>query len=399
MFKRICALFTALLFALLCGCQSEILTSSENPAEQAGEKLALVNCRVIDCTGAQPTEGMTIFIKDGLIEKIVKTADSTVPQDYRQIDVNGCTVMPGIINTHVHCSFTPSILYNWLTYGVTTVRELATIEGEDSVGMRDENNKSPDHTRIVIATPIITKKEGGYIPPFDAGIDSPEEAAKKTEQLLKEDYDVVKIAIEDSLQSKTWNMLTTEEVKSITDTAHASNMWVAVHISHTRNLPIAINGGVDELSHMTVEPLTDDLVNQIVAKGMYWVPTLELWSEISKTYNIQWDQTAIKNLSMFYKAGGKIALGTDFGGYFTPFETDMPITEMNLMKEAGMTNMDILLAATKNASVVCRMQDSIGTLEPGKIADIIVINGDPLQELEVLTDLKMVIHNGNIVTR
>jgi imidazolonepropionase-like amidohydrolase len=264
--------------------------------------------------------------------------------------------------------------------------------------MRDENNKSPDHSRIVIATPIITKT-GGYIPPFDAEIDSPREAAEKTKQLLKKDPDVVKIAIEDSLQGKTWNMLTTEEVRSITDTAHEANLWVAVHISHTRNLPVAINGGVDELSHMVVEPLTDDLVSQIAAKGMYWVPTLELWNEVSKTYGLEWDKTAIQNLSMFYKAEGKIALGTDFGGYFTPFEPDMPIKEMNLMKEAGMTNMDILLAATKNASVVCGMQDRIGTLEPGKIANIIVINGDPLTKLEVLTDLKMVIHNGNIVTR
>ena len=398
MYKRIPLLLLILLFVSLCGC-GEVSTSSNQPVNESGVKIALLNCRVIDCTGAEPTDGMTIFIKNGLIEKIVKTEGNAVPEEYQQIDVCGCTVMPGIINTHVHCGFTPSILYNWLTHGVTTVRELATIEGQDAVGMRDENNKSPDHSRIVIATPIITKKEGGYIPPFDAGIDSPEQAAKKTEQLLKKDYDVVKIAIEDSLQLKTWNMLTTEEVKSITDTAHASNMWVAVHISHTRNLPIAIDGGVDELSHMTVEPLTDDLVNQIVAKGMYWVPTLELWNEISQTYSIEWDQTAIQNLSMFYKAGGKIALGTDFGGYFTPFEQDMPLKEMNLMKAAGMTNMDILMAATKNASVVCRMQDSIGTLETGKIADILVINGDPLQELEVLTDLKMVIHNGNIVIR
>ena len=380
MYKRIPLLLLILLFVSLCGC-GEVSTSSNQPVNESGVKIALLNCRVIDCTDAEPTDGMTIFIKNGLIEKIVKTEGNAVPEEYQQIDVCGCTVMPGIINTHVHCGFTPSILYNWLTHGVTTVRELATIESQDAVGMRDENNKSPDHSRIVIATPIITKKEGGYIPPFDAGIDSPEQAAKKTEQLLKKDYDVVKIAIEDSLQLKTWNMLTTEEVKRITDMAHASNMWVATHISHTRNLPIAIDGGVDELSHMTVEPLTADLVNKIVATGMYWVPTLELWNEISQTYSIEWDQTAIQNLSMFYKAGGKIALGTDFGGYFTPFEQDMPLKEMNLMKAAGMTNMDILMAATKNASVVCRMQDSIGTLEPGKIADIIVINGDPLRIL------------------
>ena len=92
--------------------------------------------------------------------------------------------------------------------------------------------------------------------------------------------------------------------------------------------------------------------------------------------------------------GGKVALGTNFGGYVTPFDLGMPITELELMQKAGMSNMEIIVAATKNAAWACGMENEIGTIETGKFADLLLAYNNPLKDLKALLDVKMVIRNG-----
>lgn len=92
-----------------------------------------------------------------------------------------------------------------------------------------------------------------------------------------------------------------------------------------------------------------------------------------------------------------MALGTDFAGYICDFELGMPMTEIGLMQQAGMMPMQIIVAATKHAAHVCNREQEFGTLEPGKIADIIVVDGNPLENLDVLQNVGIVIHNGKII--
>ena len=103
------------------------------------------------------------------------------------------------------------------------------------------------------------------------------------------------------------------------------------------------------------------------------------------------------NVGRFVKAGGKVALGTDYAGYAAEFDLGMPVTEIGLMREAGMTPMQIIVAATQHAATVCGLGHELGTLEPGKIADVLVVNGDPLGDLAALTAVRLVIHNGVII--
>ena len=387
--KSIFAITVILL--LVCSCSKKEAV----PAGMEEGKIVLSNCTIIDGTGAAAIEGKKIYIKDGTIEKIVTEEKSDIPEGYQQMDLDGAVVLPGFINTHVHCMFSEEVLKTWLFHGVTTVREMAPRDGTDFTGDRDRLNQNNGIARIVTSTPPLTAP-GGYIPPLGVAVASKEEAAEKTQEYLDMNPDVIKIAIEDDLQGKVWNMLTEEEIKSIAETAHAGGKRVAAHISHARNLPFALKGGVDELSHMVVEPVGQDMVDEIVKKGVYWIPTLELWKGISNRYGGNWDKNAISKLSRFYKAGGLIALGTDYNGFSMEFDGGMPITEIELMKEAGMSNMDIIIAATRNASVVCGMETQIGTLEAGKIADIIVVREDPLKDLKALEAVYMVIHNGSI---
>ena len=92
-----------------------------------------------------------------------------------------------------------------------------------------------------------------------------------------------------------------------------------------------------------------------------------------------------------------VVLGTDYDGYAADFEMGMPLLEMELMLQAGMTPMQIIVAGTKNAAVVCNRGDDLGTLEAGKIADIVVMQGDPLTDIHALDEIALVIRNGVII--
>lgn len=358
------------------------------------KNLVLSNFTLIDGTGTNPVKNKLIYIKGDRIEKIVDD-DNSIPGEYEKVDLKGGFVLPGFINTHVHCYYSEKKLQNWLKGGVTTVMELAARPGFDFSRARDQLDKNSMNARILSATPIFTVT-GGYCPHISDYMDTPEEAAQKTQEYLKKDPDIIKISIEDNLMG-TWKMLSLKEIQSITSTAHKADKKVAAHISHVRNLRLAIDGGVDVLAHMVVEPLDKKQAKEIVDKGIYWIPTLELWTRVSDQYRITWDKTAIQNLSIFYKAGGKIALGTDYNGFAAKFENGMPITELKAMKKAGMSNMDIITAATRNAAFVCGKEKQIGTIEDGKIADLIVAKNNPLKNLNALSKLSMVMHNGDIV--
>jgi len=105
----------------------------------------------------------------------------------------------------------------------------------------------------------------------------------------------------------------------------------------------------------------------------------------------------IDNLRRYAAAGGQVALGTDYAGYTTPFQLGMPIKEMEWMLEAGMLPMQVIVAGTENAALVCNMGKDLGTLAVGKIADVLVVGGDPLQDIHALSDVRWVIHNGIVI--
>jgi imidazolonepropionase-like amidohydrolase len=156
-----------------------------------------------------------------------------------------------------------------------------------------------------------------------------------------------------------------------------------------------LDADVDDIAHIVEDPLSDQLGARVVKDDVYWAPTLELWKRVGQ----QTDRRAVANLSRFVQAGGKVALGTDYAGYNAVFDLGMPVAEIELMREAGMTPMQIIVAATMHAARVCNLDHELGTLAPGKIADVLVVDGDPLQDLRALTRVRMVIHNGVIIRK
>lgn len=371
--------------------------SSIDNAGSASNATYLINCRMIDGTGGQPVDHAVVAFQDGIITAAGSSESISIPEGAKVIDLKGATVMPGFINAHVHRAYNEQTLKNWLMAGVTTVRDEAPMASGDFLAERDRLNKDPAHARIVSATPILSVP-GGY---GGDSFTSADAAIELASEYIARGVEVVKISIEDDLQGRVWEMPTYEMIKAIVDTAHAGGRKVSAHISHARNLKWAIDAGVDDIAHMVVEPVSKETVEQVVQKGIYWVPTLELWNGVSRDYELDWIDVAMENLSAFYKAGGKVALGTDFAGYSIRFDTGFPITEVNLMRQAGMNPMDIIVAGTKNAAEVCGVSNALGTVEMGKIADLFVVNGDPLAEDAPFEDsflsVRMVVHGGEIV--
>jgi imidazolonepropionase-like amidohydrolase len=169
-------------------------------------------------------------------------------------------------------------------------------------------------------------------------------------------------------------------------------------VTSARDLNRALDAGVDEIAHMVVDELSEQLISRMIETGTRWVPTLELWQGVSRIYPISHGSMAIKNLALFVEAGGEVVLGTDYAGARNvDFDLGMPIHEIEWMQEAGMTPMQIIIAATKNGARSCNMENELGTLEAGKLADVLVVDGDPLADIHALSSTHLVLREGKSI--
>jgi imidazolonepropionase-like amidohydrolase len=355
--------------------------------------VALVDCVLIDGTGAPPRPDAVVVIKDGVVQAVSTGALPDSANGYARLSLHGAYVLPGFINAHVHSLYEQGNFRRWLRAGVTTVRDVGYTASLDYLARRDALNRDSLNARLVSATPMITRP-GGY---GTVTVDGPDSARDMVSLYVGRGADLVKIAVEDDLQGRQWPMLGAAEIRAIVARAHELSKRVSAHVSHVRNLSLAVDAGVDDLAHMVVEPLSADAARAIAAKGIMWVPTLELWKGVSARHSLDWDKVAIRNTGVFFKAGGKIALGTDFNGYTIPFDTGFPITEAKLLLEAGLSPMDVIVAGTRNAAEACGRAADLGTVETGKIADLLVVARNPIDDISALQDVVQVFKAGRAV--
>jgi imidazolonepropionase-like amidohydrolase len=386
-------LLPCFIIAALAGCKD-----SKDPVsapQEVGDHFALRNGVLIDGTGAAPLPDAVIIVRDGRIDTVGTEQGVEIPDEADIINVRGTYILPGFMNTHVHSGYNEDNLREWAQAGVTTVRDLGDFAHSpvESYMIRDELITDNRNARLVAAGPLVTTV-GGY---GNYAVVSPEEAEYKINTLIDAGADLIKIAIEDDLQGRRWPMLSQAEIDTIVHTAHSRGKPVSAHITRIHHIDMALLGEVDDLAHMAVETLPDSIIARLVAEDIYWVPTLELWDGVRRVDGSNWDDIAKANLGRFVQAGGKAALGTDFDGYIFEFQLGMPMLEMELMQEAGMTPMEIIVAATKHSAHVCNLGAELGTIESGKVADIIIVGTNPLDDLQALQDIRMVIHNGEVI--
>ncbi len=353
--------------------------------------LALVHGTLIDGTGAAPVADGVVLIAGDRIYAAGPATTVKIPSGTKTLDVGGATILPGFINAHVHHAFNQDNLKAWAQGGVTTVRDEGT-SPEQVAGLkafRGEAGADPHYARLVSAGAMLGVP-GGYGNWF---ITSTEEARQAVLAELADGVEVVKVSLEDGYAGQhDLPKLTAEELAAIVSTAHSNGLPVSAHITQGRFLQPFLDAGVDDIAHVPYDYIPPESLKQMVKQGVYLEPTFTVYRNYGAPI-----ATGVDNLRQFVALGGQVALGNDYSGGPGDFELGLPMYEIQHMTEAGMTPMQIIVASTKNAAHVSAMEKTLGTLEPGKFADVLVVNGNPLEDLQALTKIQAVIHNGVVI--
>lgn len=373
---------------------------------EEGEIVVYRGATLIDGNGGAPVNHAAVVVEGDRILFAGPESEIELPSIAVVHSLGGLTILPGFFNTHVHeVSYIQAMpgrlelsrLEAWVWEGVTTLRDVTSPREElFRFKQNEEVQNDPNLARLLMSGPCI-EVPGGRAETYNRLIiHSPEDARQKIEALLDDGADVVKLYFEDgSIFGESWNVMTTEEARMIVKVAHGRGKKVTAHVQEAYLVEQALDAGVDDICHSQVdEPVPDYLIERMVEQGMSIVPTLEM----SNTWQPAL-VTSLVNLARMVELGVDVAVGTDYSYTFDiEFEVGMPLTEMLLMEQGGMTPMQIIVAGTKNSARVCGLERELGTIENDKIADLIVVNGNPLEDLSVLKqNLVMVVHGGVII--
>jgi imidazolonepropionase-like amidohydrolase len=287
--------------------------------------------------------------------------------------------------------------------GFTTIRCLG---GRIEIALRDairEGLIAGPH--IVAAGIAITQAASRW---YEAGVPleqqwvrfayGPDACRRAVQESYREGSDFIKICTS-SGETHAWGeqpIFTVEEVRAITEEAHRLGLKVASHCMGVRGVQTALEGGVDYIEHGY--GLDDPTRKLMVQKGVTLVPTLWLGYELAKIRPAFQDlpKQQAESLHRCYEMGIPIAMGTDCTGA-SWLQHGGNAREFELMVRAGLSPMDALVAGTRNAARVLGLANQIGTLEPGKQADIIAVDEDPLHQITTLQAVSFVMQGGRII--
>jgi imidazolonepropionase-like amidohydrolase len=403
---------------------------------------------VIDGTGRSPFEKGLVVVEGSKIGFVGKEGDIDLPkgEDVEVIDVEGKTVMPGLIDSHVHIytngessEFTSMpIRDNPLTramkciprlkrdleMGMTTLRDGGSGWGWLEVALRDAINRGDIAGPRFFATGYhltVTGGHGYFLPPWLANIpvhpeqssvhcDGPDEWRKAARLQIYNGVDCLKLVASRDVISPgiaTAPQATREELKAAIDEAHKMGKKALVHAQGREAIMNAIEAGADSIVHgfwideecaeMMVKrdvylESTNLYVRGIMDKGKGDLPD---WM-VQKATECWKDKE--RNFGMLLEKGVKISFGSDTGVPYIQHGNNA--RELSMFVELGMEPMQAIIAATKTAAEAIGIDNMVGTIEAGKIADIIVVEGDPLEDIKILHEenrIKLVMKEGVVV--
>jgi len=384
----------------------------------------LTNARILDGTGTAATTG-TISVKNGIIQEV--TTQTVAPTPAAQvIDVKGATVMPGLIDGHVHLLSNAGEksenihLWNVLTFieeqtlhaaanaikalhaGVTTVRDLAGSRPEIAVKHVMDAHIFPG-ARVVSAGFVgMTAGHGDMFCPVNIDkriwttADGPDECRKLVRQYARDGSDLIKICTSGGVLSvgdkAGWRNFTLEETNVIVDEAHALGMRVAAHAHSRAGIKQALDAGVDTIEHGS--SLDAELIQQMVDQGTWLCPTLSISQymissgrergipEESLEKAEEMRDSRLSSVRQAYEAGVRIFMGTDscntmaFGNHAWELEL--------MVQQLGMTASEAIKASTSSAAEALNISSATGSLKNGKAADLLIVQGDPTTDVSLL---------------
>jgi len=394
--------------------------------------------KVLDVRTGNYAMDQMIWIEGDRIKAIGNAAEISgkLPPATKILDLSNFTVLPGLIDCHTHLTMTPyssgpaGLHASYprqaligarnarvtLEAGFTTVRNLGAA-GYADIALRDAIKAGDvQGPRMLVSGPPLSitgghGDENFLAPQFDWSSDGVADGVdgvtKKVREDIKYGADVIKFMATGGVLSEGDNpalaQFSPEEMKAIVDTAHGLGRKVAAHAHGSTGIKYAVLAGVDSIEHGSY--INDEDIQLMKERGTYLVPTvyLEDWllenvQTLGLTPNmIEKAKTVLpiaqQNLSHAFKSGVKVALGTDAAVY----PHGLNGHEFGKMVEMGMSPLQAIQAATLNASDLIGWTDRVGTIEPGKFADIIAVQGDPLTNVRVLENVNFVMKGGEII--
>jgi imidazolonepropionase-like amidohydrolase len=397
--------------------------------------VVLWNVRLIDGSGGRAVEGAAVAIKDGRIALVGGAGGEPSPEI---LDLTGRTLMPGLIDAHAHVSsdterspgFGPppalhgedprppelgwfvlaKLATTMLRAGVTTVRDVGSYGGEAIVLRRAIELGLADGPRILSCGKIVTATAPGarIFGTMYREADGPWEMRKAVREQIRDGADFIKImatgARSVDREDPEPAQMTREEVAAVVDEAHRMGFRVAAHAEGLGGARIAIEEGVDTIEHGLSLHRAPELLALMAERGMALVPTLSTFDDLAVRFADAFAPRLVEQarrqaeeahltLNAAHAAGVTLAMGYDSGPPGTS------ANELIRMAE-GIGTAAAIRAATAGSAQALGLLDEIGTIEPGKVADLLVVDGDPSTDPSLLLDprcISLVIQAGRPV--
>ena len=400
---------------------------------------AIVGARLIDGTGAPPLPNSAVIIDGERIVGVHTSAD-VVPTDAEVIDASGLTLMPGLIDTHDHLAhFGHDLAVRWgineprslyharvfdvlkqtLETGFTTVRDAAGLDA----GFRDAVDAGlMPGPRLKVALNFVTPTAGqadrtspsghspAVIPQPDLPLgtaDGPFAIRAKVREMVRAGADVIKTAVSG------WGrptrglgpgdqIMTREELDALVDEAHVMGRKVMCHVFGGAGLRMAVEAGVDSIEHGSYLNRDPELLDIMARNGIYFAPTFSVFhyherrgSPHESARSLAFRDDHIESLRLALEAGVQVVAGCDAGAFVHGNNAH----ELTCLVERGMKPMDAIQSATGRAAKCMGLEDSIGSIKPGLKADLILVEGDPLNDVSILEHgraVRWVMKNGKV---
>ena len=395
-------------------------------------RLILTNANVIDCVSPDPKTQATVVVEDGRIVEIRDGGPPTTTSEDRVIDLTDSYLLPGLWDVHIHpeypnpagttiaqltAAFGQNLQRGMLEAGVTAVRSGGAGHFMDVAWRRAFSGPGPDGPRVFACGNFLTPTGGHFLTSGHAReCDGPYGYAEAIRDQMKHDVDHIKLNLSGGSMGPRWDrhtesFLLPEEIETAFALCNQRNFPVMAHATNPDAVKMAIQLGARSVEHAYITD--EDCITDFVSSGTWYVPTLSIsqlspnlaTTEHEKAYAakkqlaadlvVRADAAAEEHRSSFQKAlsaGVKMALGSDI----SPMRASC-LLELGLWVKCGATTFQALQAATKNAAELCGVGPELGTVEPGKLADLIVVTENPLADIENLRQLQLVIKEGQVV--
>jgi imidazolonepropionase-like amidohydrolase len=397
--------------------------------------IVIRGARLVDGLGNEPLNGAVLVIEGQRIQSVGPEKQAKIPKDGATvIDAEGRTVMPALTDSHVGFmrpvprevpypfatdskNIADSVLravvnaQRCFKAGITTVRDdTSPHEGIYALKEAFASGLLPGPRLIVPGRGITMTGGHGWYECLEAdGVDGVRQAARLQ---IKAGADWVKLMATAGSggayanESPEQAQFTVEEMKSAVDEAHKKGKFAMAHVSCEEGARNAIAAGVDSIEHGLF--LDEQIVQDMKVKGIFYVPTLYLYVRLvdqgAKGLIPEWKykraQSVVarheESFHLAMKAGVKIAAGTDAGMPYTPLGETF-FCELETMHQQGMDTMGVIVSATRRAAELLRMTNDLGSLEAGKLGDVLVIDGDPLANISDIRKTWMVFKEGQLV--